>query len=585
LLLNVYIIVFKVIKMLQATQQSPQVEGQTPKQIKGAKGKVIAPGEAPNKEGKGGKDEFATILKNIKGIKENLQAHQELVIPSGEQLNLEGAELNISPIINLETDAQTLMQISAAKKNLEGLLKEIKTIAGFKAIKNINDLVEYANKNGLNIQKLDIQTLKASLPNGAVAKVVKPDLELKGDKESKTAKESIDLTKGVKDEITVKKVALDHNIKATKVDTTKQTESTDQSKSTPQLSTIMKDIKKDDNPKIAAELDVVVDEQLKAKKGEIKVDTQAKAEVKTDKVVKTAPQTVTTVDPKTTQPQTQASVQKVVKEAQVADEIVTQEVEQEQIGLQKEATTQTQKSSILEKFEQQLTQNIGAKSTPITANNQNSKNTKTEHNQINVKLNTQKSNILESLLSEIQSNKRSQELQSESKESAKEFTQEIVDNKMVDKNDQVAKRDNLLLRSAQAKETVRNFAQELKEKIDNYKPPVMKLAIELKPLNLGKIDVTLLSRGDSIKVNINSSTTSLNVIMQNLPEFRAALNQAGVNNLDMSFSSNQNSNSTSSGQGEREQQQGTQYSYEEVTSEEELSAQMDEIELTIPRYT
>jgi len=126
------------------------------------------------------------------------------------------------------------------------------------------------------------------------------------------------------------------------------------------------------------------------------------------------------------------------------------------------------------------------------------------------------------------------------------------------------------------KESLNQFASDFKEKVEAYKPPIMKVELALFPKSLGEVDVTLLTRGNNLHVNISSNTTTMTLFTQNQAEFKNALINMGFTNLEMNFSD----------QRHKEQQHNSKNngtSFFDDTSEEAL-ADTTSIELVVPRY-
>jgi len=90
------------------------------------------------------------------------------------------------------------------------------------------------------------------------------------------------------------------------------------------------------------------------------------------------------------------------------------------------------------------------------------------------------------------------------------------------------------------KQTLESFKNNLDEAIKNYKPPISKVNIELNPKNLGKVEVSIIQRGNNIQVHLNSDVNNINLFQTHQAEFRQALSNIGFNNIDMSFNQNQN---------------------------------------------
>ena len=87
-----------------------------------------------------------------------------------------------------------------------------------------------------------------------------------------------------------------------------------------------------------------------------------------------------------------------------------------------------------------------------------------------------------------------------------------------------------------ARETMRHFAHNLRSEIQNYKPPLTKITLELQPANLGSVEVSIISQGKNIQIQLNAPQNTLNLFIQNQSDLRTALSQIGYDNVAMSFS-------------------------------------------------
>ena len=125
-----------------------------------------------------------------------------------------------------------------------------------------------------------------------------------------------------------------------------------------------------------------------------------------------------------------------------------------------------------------------------------------------------------------------------------------------------------------AKESLNQFASDLREKIEAYKPPIMKVELSLNPKNLGDVDVTLLTRGNNLHVNISSNTTTMSLFTQNQSDVKSALINMGFTNLEMNFSDQHNKEQSQ--QNNPKQNNGN---FEEFNEEETAS-----LEIVIPQY-
>ncbi|MCQ2855053.1 flagellar hook-length control protein FliK [Helicobacter pylori] len=126
-----------------------------------------------------------------------------------------------------------------------------------------------------------------------------------------------------------------------------------------------------------------------------------------------------------------------------------------------------------------------------------------------------------------------------------EKTQEISDNK------EKAKETNNGTQSAQntqasdktsdnksiaPKETIKHFTQQLKQEIQEYKPPMSKISMDLFPKELGKVEVTIQKVGKNLKVSVISHNNSLQTFLDNQQDLKNSLNALGFEGVDLSFS-------------------------------------------------
>jgi len=133
-------------------------------------------------------------------------------------------------------------------------------------------------------------------------------------------------------------------------------------------------------------------------------------------------------------------------------------------------------------------------------------------------------------------------------------------------------------KNVETKNSLNQFSNDLKEKIENYKPPIMKVKMALTPKNLGGVEVTLIHRGNNLHVNIVSNTNTMSLFTQNQAEFKNSLVNMGFTNLEMNFS-NQN-------QGKNSQQKDTK-KQKNASSLENIKNQNSydsTVELIVPQY-
>ncbi|MGL2454784.1 flagellar hook-length control protein FliK [Helicobacter pylori] len=126
-----------------------------------------------------------------------------------------------------------------------------------------------------------------------------------------------------------------------------------------------------------------------------------------------------------------------------------------------------------------------------------------------------------------------------------EKTQEISDNKEKTKetnssaqNAQNAQASDKTSenKSTAPKETIKHFAQQLKQEIQEYKPPMSKISMDLFPKELGKVEVIIQKVGKNLKVSVISHNNSLQTFLDNQQDLKNSLNALGFEGVDLSFS-------------------------------------------------
>ncbi len=91
----------------------------------------------------------------------------------------------------------------------------------------------------------------------------------------------------------------------------------------------------------------------------------------------------------------------------------------------------------------------------------------------------------------------------------------------------------------QAKQNIRTFVSSLKEAVENYKPPLTKLSLELHPKELGKVEVVIRHQGENLNVQINTNNpTTINFLTTQQNELKNSLVNMGFTNINMNFNSN-----------------------------------------------
>ncbi|GAA7266116.1 flagellar hook-length control protein FliK [Helicobacter pylori] len=91
-------------------------------------------------------------------------------------------------------------------------------------------------------------------------------------------------------------------------------------------------------------------------------------------------------------------------------------------------------------------------------------------------------------------------------------------------------------KSTAPKETIRHFTQQLKQEIQEYKPPMSRISMDLFPKELGKVEVVIQKVGKNLKVSVISHNNSLQTFLDNQQDLKNSLNALGFEGVDLSFS-------------------------------------------------
>ncbi|GAA7215974.1 flagellar hook-length control protein FliK [Helicobacter pylori] len=120
---------------------------------------------------------------------------------------------------------------------------------------------------------------------------------------------------------------------------------------------------------------------------------------------------------------------------------------------------------------------------------------------------------------------------SENKEKTKESTNSAQSAQNAQASDKTSEN-----KSATPKETIKHFTQQLKQEIQEYKPPMSRISMDLFPKELGKVEVTIQKVGKNLKVSVISHNNSLQTFLDNQQDLKNSLNALGFEGVDLSFS-------------------------------------------------
>ncbi|GAA9265727.1 flagellar hook-length control protein FliK [Helicobacter pylori] len=120
---------------------------------------------------------------------------------------------------------------------------------------------------------------------------------------------------------------------------------------------------------------------------------------------------------------------------------------------------------------------------------------------------------------------------SENKEKTKESTNSAQNAQNTQASDKTSEN-----KSVTPKETIKHFTQQLKQEIQEYKPPMSRISMDLFPKELGKVEVTIQKVGKNLKVSVISHNNSLQTFLDNQQDLKNSLNALGFEGVDLSFS-------------------------------------------------
>ncbi|UOR78210.1 flagellar hook-length control protein FliK [Helicobacter pylori] len=120
---------------------------------------------------------------------------------------------------------------------------------------------------------------------------------------------------------------------------------------------------------------------------------------------------------------------------------------------------------------------------------------------------------------------------SENKEKTKESTNSAQNAQNTQASDKTSEN-----KSTAPKETIKHFTQQLKQEIQEYKPPMSRISMDLFPKELGKVEVTIQKVGKNLKVSVISHNNSLQTFLDNQQDLKNSLNALGFEGVDLSFS-------------------------------------------------
>lgn len=512
---------------------------------------------------------FSQIKNNAKNIKTDTQDIEKEFLTKEESIEVTIDEnapkksldnhlleevLEVISLLKNETPKSAFPKYSA---KIEQFLNDESIKKEFKEVKNIADLMQLSKKLDLGLEKLsiskvDFEAIKKEFPN--LGKKAFFEIPKEAEKEVKNT--FADPTRKIE-------------LKSSEIPFNAIEKPTKKTEKEPSIfeKIITKNVKED--TKVSQDSK----ESVKDTKIENPKEVRVAETSKEAKVLETPKESIKTEIKK------DIDIKAVEKEIKTVPQQNIKEVAKEAVSPIKEdkKTDFTLKAATNEDLEE-----VAIKESPKT----------TRVNEVKTEGETQKRGFAENMLEGLKNVKReTQKTSSSTLQTAQVSTEKVnsentqaeavdtkIDTNTTIKNEtKVLKQEFIQKQVTTTRETWNTFANDLKEKLENYKPPIMKVQMALNPKGLGEVDVTVINRGNNLHVNITSNTNTMTLFTQNQAEFKNSLVNMGFTNLEMNFSdqrerSGEQTKNSSSNEDNNE-------NYEELNEEEEIS-----VELVVPQY-
>ena len=429
------------------------------------------------------------------------------------------SEILLGDILNIITqlkDDNSITKFPKFSDKMDKILNDESAKNDFKNIKNLDDVFKLSKKYNLALEdikftKVDIDTLKKDFPKlnfkdfFDIKQEEIPDTGKKPKQPHKTNKQVI-IESLLKNQSTEKSDNLPKNI----------------------LQTLLKDVDEDTKK-------VITKNNEEDKK--LKVENYLKDEKTGTKNINEKTEQYARQEPSTPKKNSDKFIN------------IQNTSPKKQSSISQKAPTQADISNLSTEYSKQLNKN------EKDSNNPKESQTKHIDHKKAIKNSTVISDVKEQK-NQIHQNTQETVLQTikQSKMSVTKEMQNLTANTATDKDSQNENRENRsdsmvhkpefktqtdnqkTIKHTEEKQGINQFTNDLKEKMEQYKPPIMRVKMALNPKNLGEVEVTLIHRGNNLHVNITSNTNTMSLFTQNQAEFKNSLVNMGFTNLEMNFS-------------------------------------------------
>ncbi|RAX53358.1 flagellar hook-length control protein FliK [Helicobacter sp. 11-8110] len=482
-------------------------------------------------------------------------------------------------------------------KNPKELLEFTKAQNIQSSVKTLKDITQIANKLQLNLQKISIIKDEAN-KEVSIKNIINPQEVQISQKSTKTlpSKQANNLLNMIlqdkellsksnkKTDTTLNPSTKEIKVKSTILDKEILPKSTKNVESNKKADTTLNPSTKEESDKITLKVndskskgDEVITDSFKIDKANKALDAKEsiqKNNFKQENILETKEKIELTQE---SREKNQIKAQKIVQEEKQSPTIFNKTKKDKfetSFGKQSQKTTQDS-SNKYALDEKEIKQNDAQKVNSTSIDPSNIEMQKTQNfidNLLKIEI-PQKTKIL-----------KYEEFEKETKEKKTEkMHQEIYQNILQNQN-------NLLL---SPRETFLHFSDKLRDALQNYKPPITKISLELNPESLGSVELTITKMGDKINVQISSNQNALQLFMQNIQDFKNQLNNVGFSEVTMdfkdmsgnSFSQNSGGNfSDSRQQNPKQQQKGNENGLQIYQQAEETNREISHLDLSFSYY-
>lgn len=473
---------------------------------------------------------------SIKNPKEDSKVEtKNSKISKDSQMDLKESNKNVG--LNQKKDDK-INQDSKAMKSLGGESQDSKVDLKTKSAEIVED------SKVKNAQVKNTQTQKESQKETKEVKEVKADSKVESKTESKEAKESnAKKIESQKAEVNGE-IVEDSKVKTAQVKNSQIQKEAKDSKVDPKEAKV--DSKEVKNTESKAKESSVKNTQLKDSQSiektentkESLAEKPAQTQSKAQESLKTSQDSKQSFAQKEAQKQENIVEEKIIKEESVKDSKNAKTTKETKFAqdLERNPFIQKEKKEVKDSLLKDNESQKSAKDSKIRTQNTNSFNATLKEENMRQEVKMQDiflDNLLKTKDSSLQTTKESH------REVIAEETKENVEKKAKANQEVFSAQTQAQVESRlSVQNTFLHFSDKLRDALQNYRPPVTKLSLELNPENLGSVELTITKRGDKLSVQIGSNQNALQLFMQNAQEFKNSLNNLGFNDVNLEFKDN-----------------------------------------------